>query len=379
MNARLGNDIENRQPSLPQETPSDSLHEQRGTVAISSFPNPFPGNPYLDILYRHLAQEGILYVRSGHFGKEWLFANRGRVDWIHIHWPGYVYSDGKGGASLLKASIYVAKLWLARILGYRIVWTLHNLYPHNRRRNWKEWLARALIVHSVNTIVLTFPAAREDVRRFGRRGWFPVIPIGNFRPVYPVIPDRLAARSALAIDPHAYVFLVFGGITPYKGAHAGIEAMRRIDSPTARLFVVGQCLEIGYRQHLETLAAEDPRVRLELGRNDIPDELVALWMSATDCVVAPYESVYTSGVLYLAATFEKPIVTPNIGMFATLSREDFVRKYDWLTPQGIAETMNQVMITDQSSLARSARRFADAHEWKDIARRFSAILKGEAD
>src|SRR5689334_3014130 len=134
MNARSRTDFDRRQPSLPQEPSSNRHQEQPVTLSISSFPNPFPGNPYLDILYRHLEQEGIRYVRSGHFGKEWLFANRGHVDWIHIHWPGYVYSDGKGGASLLKAGVYAAKLWLARILGYRIVWTLHNLYPHNRRR-----------------------------------------------------------------------------------------------------------------------------------------------------------------------------------------------------------------------------------------------------
>src|SRR5437016_5664274 len=94
---------------------SDTEHQRR-TITISSFPNPFPGNPYLDILYRHLEREGVAYVSSGHFGKEWLLAHRGKVDWLHIHWPGYVYASSKGRASLLKALLYTAKLWFARAL-----------------------------------------------------------------------------------------------------------------------------------------------------------------------------------------------------------------------------------------------------------------------
>src|SRR5689334_17818561 len=77
-----------------------------GPKTISSFPNPFPGNPYLDILYRHLEHEGIRYVQSGHLGKQWLIDNRRKVECLHIHWPGYAYANRKGRASVGKALVY---------------------------------------------------------------------------------------------------------------------------------------------------------------------------------------------------------------------------------------------------------------------------------
>ena len=120
--------------------------EHSPVPVIASFPNPFPGNPYLALLYTHLEREGVKYEYSGYFGQEWLRVNRGKIAFLHFHWIGDYYADPNGNTSISRLLFFVAKIWLARTLGYQVIWTMHNLYPHDRKRTFKEWFCRLLFV-----------------------------------------------------------------------------------------------------------------------------------------------------------------------------------------------------------------------------------------
>lgn len=346
-------------------------------LTISSFPNPFAGNPYLTLLYSHLTQNGFSYVNSGYLGQEWLRENSKTVTYLHFHWVGSYYENDKGENSLLRLAIFLAKLWFARILGYRVVWTAHNLYPHNRPRNLKSWVFRFLFIHTVNIVFVHFKKAQADMANvFWRRSNVFVVPHGNYRPVYPEVPSYDAARSSVGLRLDEFVFFLFGGISPYKGAHTAIQAFRETDSAQARLVIKGQCLMSDYVERLKALSEPDSRVSLQLGSNDVPDSEVCLWMSAIDCVIAPYEDIYTSGMVYLAATFKKPIVVPRLGICAELEGEGFLFLYDPArVDTELPECMARAMAANREDVSSAASRFADKHEWSDIARDAARILK----
>lgn len=353
------------------------MNKRQDTVTISAFPNPFLGNPYLQLLYSNLKRAGVSYVKSGHFGQEWLRENRGLIDYVHFHWVGGFYEDASGKVSFLRLIVFLGKIWFARLLGYQIVWTAHNLYPHNRERNWKARIARFLFVNSVSLVFVNFPKGVDDIKKIFHRskGVF-VVPHGNYREIYPSIPDRALARSRLGLPEGAYIYLLFGGISPYKGAHCAIEAIQKLDDPNAVLVVLGQCLLPDYREKLRALAAQDCRVQLRIGDKDVPDSEVSVWMSAIDCVVAPYQDIYTSGMLHLATTFGKPIVVPQLGVFVEMQDDPFVYSYD---PDRIAGElplrMKEVRSADVDVVREAAFRFADAHEWSDIGRQAAEVLK----
>lgn len=340
------------------------------SISMSSFPNPFLGNPYLSLLYGALGRQGVSYVRSGYFGQEWLREHRGKVDVLHFHWLDTYYGDGRNGVSLVRLAAFVLKILMARSLGYKVIWTMHNQYPHNRKRDWKAWLARFLCIHSVNVVCVTFPGAGADVARlFHRRRGVILLPHGNYDPVYPDIPSKAQARQELGLAQDDFVFFLFGGISPYKGAHAAITAFSRVASAgNTRLVVMGQCLNADYAERLQRLAADLPGVRLCLGGDDVPDEVVCTWMSAVDCILAPYDEIYTSGMLYLAATFGKPIIAPRQGVFSTLGDREFVFLYDKAhREEQLPERMAQVLSADPRAVSESARRFAAEHDWDRIA------------
>jgi glycosyltransferase involved in cell wall biosynthesis len=346
-------------------------------LTITSFPNPFPGNPYLRLLYDHLALEGVGYVRSGYFGRESLWAQRGGVDLLHFHWPSQYYEDGLGRPSIARLAAFLLKLRWARRLGYRTVWTVHNLYPHDRGRGWKAWLCRFLVVHAMDLLLVHFEGARQDLWRvFRRRRGVRVVPHGNYRPVYPDLPGRAQARRALGIAEGSYVYLVFGGVRPYKGAHRAVRAFRELEGSDLALYVVGQCLDPAYGQVLECLAAGDGRVTLTMGPEDLPDEQVGQWLAASDCLVTPYREIHTSGVLFLAATFGKPIVAPRLGIFRELDGQAFVLAYDPAAEARLLpERMAAARAADPQRVRDAARGFADRHDWAAIARRLAEVLE----
>jgi glycosyltransferase involved in cell wall biosynthesis len=345
-------------------------------LRITSFPNPFPGNPYLTLFYDHLRENGVDYVRSDHFGQSWLRENRGEIDYLHFHWPSFDYSDASGRRSVLAMTRFLLKMRAARLMGYKIIWTMHNLYPHERQNANFEWLCRFAFVQSVDLVFVNFPAAQEDLwRRFRRRRGVHVVPHGSYAPLYPQRPDRAAARLELGIEPDAYVFLVFGQVRPYKGADIAARALARLDDPGYRLYIVGQHKDDAHSEELRVLAARDPRVRLVLTPDNLPDERVGLWLAASDCVAAPYRDVYTSGVAYLAATFGKPIVAPRLGIFRSLGDLSFVRRFE---PEGgdaaVGAAFEAVRGTNPEDLVESARRFTAEHDWGVITARVAEIL-----
>ncbi|WP_442769252.1 hypothetical protein [Zoogloea ramigera] len=351
-------------------------NDQARPLSISSFPNPFDGNPYLGLLYSHLEAAGVRYVRSGHFGQEWLREQRGKIDFLHFHWVGGLYEKPDGTVSLARLAVFVLKIWLARALGYQVIWTAHNLYPHNRKRDWKARLARLLFVNSVNIVFVNFPRAVDDMRRvFHRQNGVFVVPHGNYRPVYPQIPTAAAARAALGLSPDAFIYLLFGGISPYKGAHDAIEAVRKVEGRDALLVVLGQCPSQEYAERLRSLAGDDPRVQLRIGALDIPDDEVLLWMAASNAIVTPYSDIYTSGTLHLTATFGKPMIVPRLGVFQDMADQPFVFSYDPADgARQLPQRMRDAADADPARVAAAAARFADAHEWSDIAREAAEVL-----
>jgi len=345
-------------------------------LRISSFPNPYPGNPYLTLFYEHLRENGVDYVRSGYFGQSWLREKRGEIDYLHFHWPSFDYSDASGRRSILAMAKFLIKMRAARMMGYKIIWTMHNLYPHERQNAALEWLCRFSFVQNVDLVFVHFPAAQDDLwRLFRRRRRVHVVPHGNYAPLYAKRPDRAAARRELGLEPDTYAFLVFGQVRPYKGADIAARALARLSDPGCRLFIVGQHKDDAHSEELLALAARDPRVRLVLAPDNVPDESVALWLAACDCVAAPYRDVYTSGVVYLAATFGKPIVAPRLGIFRSLGDPSFVRTFD---PEGadaaVGAAFEAVRRADPEELLESALRFSADHDWAGITAKVAEIL-----
>lgn len=323
---------------------------------VAAFPRRLATNPYCELLYDHLERMGIEVV-EGRSGIRWLFRSRGRVRVLHLHWPERHFRPG----SLVSAIGFALRLVAARLLGYRIVWTVHNAAPHEDA-GAGDRLVRATL-RRLATLVVHCEAARRTLGTAGPGAL--VIPHGTYVGRYPNGIGTRSARERLGIEPDARVFLTFGQVRSYKGLDELIRAFGQLRAPDARLLIAGE--PVG---QVAPPTADDARVRLFL--RHIPDAEVQVFLNAADLVVLPYRSVLTSGAAMLALSFGRGIVAPRLGCLPELERSGAALLYDPSEPDGLAAALARALELDASALGERAKRFARTLSWDAIARRHLA-------
>lgn len=337
-----------------------------GRRSVAPFPHRVAGNPYCELLYGRLRMLGVDVEPDAEMSVGWIFRNRRRVAVLHLHWPEY-YSRGPAGAVTMRGLAgFLACLALAKGLGYRIVWTIHNALPH------EPHAADRLVCWLLMRIARTVVHSRAARRALPPGGPLPmVVPHGNYVGAYPDTVSRDEARRRLALDAADRVFLCFGQVRPYKGAADLVQTLRAIDDPRLRLVIAGRAPVGADAEALRALAAADPRVRLDL--RFIPDDEVQVFFRAADFVVLPYRQVLTSGAAILALSFGRPLVVPRMGCLQDLDEGCHI-SYDPADARGLAEALGTARRVDPAPLASRARAAAASLEWDGIARDYRALF-----
>jgi len=217
------------------------------------------------------------------------------------------------------------EIWFLRLvkkLGIKLVYTVHNVLPHDTGKRFVPVFKRvykemdALICHTAEAksrLVSEFSVDAERV-------W--VIPHG------PLLHDAKrisveASRAALSLPPDETLVLWQGIIRSYKGLDFLLEGWRRVDarSLNARLLIAGT----GEAGLLKAIKEQVVRLGLQesvrLDFRFIPDEALPAYYQASDVLVYPYKEVTTSGALMTALAYGKAIVATNLPAFREVLRD----------------------------------------------------------
>jgi beta-1,4-mannosyltransferase len=343
-------------------------------VLMSPYALGGPVNPAHRLMGEALMDRG---VRLEDFGRK--KAASGGVDVVHVHWPErLVHWQRRWPALLLEAVVVLTALVLARRRGAALVWTAHNLYPHDlaRPRTYRAFFA--VFVRLVDLVVVLSDASVSELRRVHphlRRIPMATVPHGHYRDSYPEKPTRAAARQRLGIEGRGPVFLTLGLVRRYKNVTGLVEAFAREDAP-GTLLVAGRVHDEGLEEELRRAAGGDPRIRLDL--QHISDEDVAILHGAADVVVLPYSSrsVLNSGAALLALSFSTPVVSPDTP--STRELQEFVGT-PWVTifHDGASEAL-------AAARAAASRRHPEvldlsALDWEVVAGRCLAAYRMALD
>jgi glycosyltransferase involved in cell wall biosynthesis len=334
-------------------------------------------NPYQQLLYEQMERLGArtLYVgcRTPSHTLNLLLlpaelACRRLTGWrlVHLHWvfnfalPG---STRYAAVRWLSQAWFAAILWWIRLLRFRLVWTAHNVVPHDRVFA-NDITARQWLVAASDLVIAHSQAALAELAALGaspRRS--AAIPHGPYTPSSPVASLRIPGTGD---TPRQILFV--GKVQAYKGAENLVRAfLANPECVQAQLTVAGECPDPRIRSALETLASKSGgSVNLQLDR--LPDQALTSVLQAADVVVLPFERITTSGSAMLALCHGRPLIVPAGPALADLP-DDAVVRYDGSTP-GLAAALAWAAGAQPDELAAmsaAALAYTSRYSWADVA------------
>ena len=342
-------------------------------------------NPFQTLLYRRAWASGVGPVPVASWsGLDELVSVAAIAPLVvHLHWTNPVLRRAASSAESDKAvADTLADLDRLRAAGARIVWTVHNVLPHETRFEAPEVALRRGLVERADLVHVMAAATPDAVA-----DRYPIpsakvlhVPHPSYAGAYPDLVDRAGARYTLDLDEDAVVYALVGGIRPYKGLERLREAFETLhaeDPGRRRLVVAGNPSRAPETDAFLGWAAAHPAV-LALPRS-LPAADLALVLRAADVVVLPYERILNSGVLMLALTFGRPVVAPHGPGTDELVDPAFGVLFDPADPSGLADALRAADGLRTPGASAAALTAAARHDPDALSDRFMTAMRGFAE
>jgi beta-1,4-mannosyltransferase len=327
-------------------------------------------NPYAGLLALELEKTGI-YLELGEYelDKSWLEDNRKGYDVLHLHWLHYFYRRDSLEASVAAYGAFAERLTYAKkVLGYKVVWTLHNVYPHERPYPDLDHAARLLVCDTADAVLCHCNYAKGIAERlFYRTENVHIVPHGNFIDAFPNRVSRADAREKFGIRSDQFVYLFFGNARAYKGIEKVVQAFReRADSDAVLLLMMRVAFDPTYADEVEAIAQKDERIRV-FTSPFFPESDFQYYINTADVCVFPFAEVLTSGSAITALSFGCPVILPRLGCLPELIDEDMGVLYDVVARDGLGDALVAVRNLDLEAGRKATYERALGLNWQDIA------------
>ncbi len=246
---------------------------------------------------------------------------------VHYHW--FECQDKRAVLGMIYKWLC---LFLYKLAGGKLVWTIHNKMPHNKkfyRLNFilRKWMARnadLLHVHCESII-----KELSDFYNIPEKK-FVVLP-------HPEFPAKLIPRAAAAealnirfnlkLKSSNKIFLSFGNISAYKGLDELASCFCNLDK-NKKLIIAGP-VKKGNMDHYKKLKEiESQTENVHLIPKFISENCVAEFFNAADYAVFNYKDILTSGSVELATSYRKKLIIPPKGCLKELADHPNVITFD---------------------------------------------------
>src|SRR5215470_12898079 len=232
-------------------------------LRIGCWPGPEFGNVFVSRFCESLRLSGLDVVAV----KSPLRAINQDIDIFHLHWPEMAFWGTGRVEGALRCLRVIVGLLILKGRGVKIVWTVHNLEPHDSSdrfmRLWRPYIyiVSFLVDGFVTLCPSTLGIARDRFRNLTSKPstflWHPEYPVSDQQAA-----QRDETRERLGISGPEKVFAFIGQIRPYKGVEELLTCFIEARDPRIRLVIAGSISDQRLRSRLERSADEDRRIVL---------------------------------------------------------------------------------------------------------------------
>lgn len=324
------------------------------------------GNPYQHILSKSLKTLGIEVELLPKLPRElWFFQSSNRKTILHIHWISPLY-DWKWKTPI-RFIRFAIKLLIAKLFGNKIVWTVHNIMPHEKTFPLVDYFGRLFMALWADDIIFHCTSAKlEFSRKFWRTRRMHVVPHGNYIHCYHNFISKNEAKRKLKISKDSFVYLFFGNIRSYKGIDNLIDSFKKSNKQNAVLLIAGRC---GIKEKAALTKVSKDDVRIHVFDSYIPQDEVHIYFSAADVLVAPFTKVLTSGSVILALSYGVPIIAPSLGCIPEVITQKAGILYDPKDSKELFSALETITNMDLLSMGHAASQIAKSLDWRQIAKK----------
>lgn len=292
-------------------------------------------NPYIGELINGISNFTNIKsaVKDFWFGDEY-------YDIIHIQWPEELTQWNPPDEKLLEGLKERVEFWRSR--GSKLVATRHNLLPN--KPNPEQY--QKLYTYVYNTV--------DHVVHLGEFSLHEFINNSNYSNLnnsvihhhiyesYPNLISKSAARRKMLIPQNSKVILCFGEIRTDAERDFILRVFNNLKIKGKFLLVPKFYSKITHFKKIAFSLFLFSNILFKkkwLGSKYINDDAVQDFFNASDIVLIPRINSLTSGVLYLALAFRKPIVGPASGNMK--EQLDFF-KFDSYNSHDYSDTISKV-------------------------------------
>lgn len=285
------------------------------------YPIPYEvrGLEYLNLLHEYIeketSNEAIFHIRKFSW-KELLFKTRSQNERrvVHVHWETNIYGSKYLLASLARMLYRFSGLWLLKLRGVKIVWTMHNLRAHDYPYPSIDALGREIMWYLADAVVIQEKNFALEEAQYRPKARIIFIPQGNYIGAYGPLwqGDKQALRKRYGVGDGEIILLALGSIRPYKALPMLMKAVSEIHSQgiPVRLFIFGKASQ-EYAVMIKKEVDENPAVSLHL--DFVPDNKISEILALADYSIFYYEdSSLNSAAMMLSLSYGVPVITRDI-------------------------------------------------------------------
>ncbi|HUF28157.1 MAG TPA: glycosyltransferase [Gemmatimonadaceae bacterium] len=336
-------------------------------VRIASWPHWYRPNRVLDLMYAALEPFGTSHIRHVPLGFRLCRDGPSGIDVAHLHWMEPYWREPLRSAprQLFRVARLALVLARAKLLGIRIVWSVHNL-QHLDGVGVADRVGYRLLHRLADVRVFTSESARRAaVRLYGGATRTLVVPHGNYDGARVTPRARALILDELALSSNHHLLVCFGDIRPYKGFDVAIAALDWLSAERYHLVVAGRP---SHRCATDIAAATAGRRNLTVLSGQLDEQRLADLVAASDLVLLPYRQVTGSGALLYALTHGRAVVATDLPYFREILSDH--PEAGVLVPmndaQGLAAGIERLLAVPPSRREYHARSLASRFSWNEV-------------
>lgn len=205
-------------------------------------------------------------------------------------------------------------LLLVKFLFGKVVFTIHDVASFSSKN---QFLFLSKLVYKMTDLILTHNRfSKSEIIKIDPilKHKIHIIPHGNYTSYINVYKDKNKSREYLSLPKDKTILLFFGLIKDVKGLDVLLKSFKKVidENPDTILLVAGKPWKNDFSVYQKIIDDYNLRDNIILHTRFIFHNDLDHYYCASDLVVLPYKKIYQSGVLMMALSYKRAVLTSDL-------------------------------------------------------------------